>query len=330
MQTVHGLHHVTAIAGPAQENLDFYAGVLGMRLVKKSVNQDDPGTYHLFYADADGHPGTDLTFFPWAQMAPSREGHGLSSEVSLAVPPGSLPFWTERLLEKGVPLSPAESRFGETALPLRDPHGLRVALVESATAAGRRFTEWPQGPVPGKYQIRGLESARMVERDLIRTSSFLTEAMGFKHLATENGWHRYGVAEAKSGAYVDLYESPTSDRGRWGTGSIHHLAWRVRDEAHQLEVRERVQEGGARPTPIIDRFWFKSVYFPEPGGVLFELATDGPGFGVDEDPAHLGESLVLPPWLEPERRSIEAALPRLSPPNSQIPSPKSQETSKSQ
>jgi glyoxalase family protein len=311
MHTVHGLHHVTAIAGPAQENLDFYAGVLGMRLVKKSVNQDDPGTYHLFYADAEGHPGTDLTFFPWAQMAPSREGHGLSSEVSLAVPPGSLDFWTERLQQHRVTVAPLESRFGQTVLPLRDPHGLHVALVESNDSLGRPFTTWKGSPIPEQYQIRGLESARMVERDLVRTSSFLTNAMGFEHAGTENGWHRYGVAGGKSGACVDLYESPTSNRGAWGTGSIHHLAWRVDDEKHQIEVRERVQSGGSRPTQVIDRFWFKSVYFPEPGGVLFELATEGPGFAVDEDPDHLGESLVLPPWLEPSRREIVAVLPQL-------------------
>jgi glyoxalase family protein len=314
MGTVRGLHHVTAIAGPAQENLDFYAGVLGMRLVKKSVNQDDPGTYHLFYADAEGHPGTDLTFFPWAQMAPSREGYGLSSEVSLAVPPGSLDFWSERLQQYGASVNPLEARFGQTALPLRDPHGLHVALVESQDSLGRPFAAWDQSPIPKAHQIRGLESARLVERDLVRTSSFLTEAMGFAHLGTESGWHRYGVAEGKSGAYVDLYESPTSGRGAWGTGSIHHLAWRVDDEAHQLEVRQRVAEGGSRPTPVIDRFWFKSVYFPEPGGVLFELATEGPGFAVDEDPAHLGETLVLPPWLEAERASIEAVLPPLQMP----------------
>jgi len=311
MQTVRGLHHVTAIAGPAQENLDFYSGVLGMRLVKKSVNQDDPGTYHLFYADAEGHPGTDLTFFPWAQMAPSRDGHGLSSEVSLAVPPGSLDFWGERLQQHGVKVSPLESRFGQTVLPLRDPHGLHVALVESKDSLGRTFAAWDQSPIPKEHQIRGLESARLVERDLVRTSSFLTEAMGFTHAGTENGWHRYDVAGGKSGAYVDLYESPTSGRGAWGTGSIHHLAWRVDDEAHQLDVRQRVQEGGSRPTPVIDR----SVYFPEPGGVLFELATEGPGFAVDEDPAHLGETLVLPPWLEPERAQIAAVLPPLQTPH---------------
>ena len=314
MHDVRGLHHVTAIAGPAQENLDFYAGVLGMRLVKKSVNQDDPGTYHLFYADAEGHPGTDLTFFPWAQMAPSRPGYGLSSEVSLAVPPESLVFWAGRLQRYGATMSTPEVRFGQNALPLTDPHGLRVALVESEDSLGRPFMPWEESPVPVQHQIRGLECARMIERDLVRTSSFLADAMGFTQLGTENGWHRYGVSGGKSGSYVDLREEPTANRGAWGTGSIHHLAWRVDDEKHQDEVRTRVREGGSRPTPVIDRFWFKSVYFPEPGGVLFELATEGPGFAVDEDPQHLGESLVLPPWLEPERASIEAVLPRLTMP----------------
>jgi glyoxalase family protein len=331
METVRGLHHVTAIAGPAQENLDFYAGLLGMRLVKRSVNQDDPGTYHLFYADAAGNPGTDLTFFPWAQMAPSREGHGLSSEVSLAVAPGSLEFWGERLQRNGVAVSPVESRFGRTALPLRDRHGLRVALVENEESLGRGYAPWNDSPIPEQHQIRGLESARMVERDLARTASFLTEAMGFTELGTENGWHRFGVAGGRSGAYLDIQEASTAARGAWGTGSIHHLAWRVDDEKHQDEVRARVREGGSRPTPTIDRFWFKSVYFPEPGGVLFELATDGPGFAVDEDPARLGESLVLPPWLEAERASIEAALPPLAlPQKSQIPGSKSQGNFKSQ
>jgi glyoxalase family protein len=314
MHDVRGLHHVTAIAGPAQENLDFYAGVLGLRLVKKSVNQDDPGTYHLFYADAEGHPGTDLTFFPWAQMAPRRDGYGLSSEVSLAVPPGSLSFWSGRLERYGIRMSTAEMRFNQSALPVVDPHGLHIALVESEESLGRVFTPWDGSSVPVEHQIRGLESARMVERDLVVTASFLSNAMGFTHLGTENGWHRYGVAGGKSGAYVDLQETPTARRGAWGAGSIHHIAWRVDDETHQLEARRRVAAEGARPTPVIDRFWFKSVYFLEPGGVLFELATDGPGFAVDEDRAHLGETLVLPPWLEPNRAAIEARLPKLSGP----------------
>ena len=313
MHTVTGLHHVTAIAGPAQENLDFYAGVLGMRLVKKSVNQDDPGTYHLFYADAEGRPGTDLTFFPWSHLAPSREGHGLSSEVSLAVPPGSLPYWTDRLAHYGVTTAPAEQRFRLPVLPLTDTHGLRVALVENPAAASRPFTPWDDSPVPPERQIRGLESARLRERELGPTTAFLTDVLGFELLGAEDGWHRYGVAGGSSGAYVDVQEAPTMRRGAWGVGSIHHLAWRVEDEAHELEVRSRVEQVGMRPTPVIDRFWFRSVYFKEPGGVLFELATDGPGFAVDEDPSHLGESLVLPPWLEPQRAAIEAALPRLQP-----------------
>ena len=314
MHTVTGLHHVTAIAGPAQENLDFYAGILGMRLVKKSVNQDDPGTYHLFYADAEGRPGTDLTFFPWSHLAPSREGHGLSTEVSLAVPPGSLAFWGERLAHYGVTIDPVEERFGLRVLPVVDPHGLRVALVENGAAVSRPFTPWEESPVAAERQIRGLESARLRERELAPTTSFLTGVLGFELLDTENGWQRYGVAGGSSGAYVDVQETPTMRRGAWGVGSIHHLAWRVDDAAHQLEVRERIDEAGRRPTPVIDRFWFQSVYFLEPGGVLFELATDGPGFAVDEDPAHLGESLVLPPWLESNRAQITGVLPKLQMP----------------
>jgi len=314
MRHTSGLHHVTAISGPAQENLDFYAGVLGMRLVKKSVNQDDPGTYHLFYADAEGHPGTDLTFFPWAQMAPARDGHGLSTEVSLAVPPGSLGFWSDRLQRYSIAVGAAETRFGEQVLPLRDPHGMRVALVESASSLGRPFTPWEESPVPVEHQIRGLESARMSEASVNVTASFLEQAMGFRHLGEENGWRRYGVGEGKSGQYVEVREVPDARRGAWGTGSIHHLAWRVADDTHQAEVRSSVESGGAHPTPVIDRFWFKSVYFKEPGGVLFELATDGPGFAVDEDPAHLGEKLVLPPWLEKDRAAIEATVPELTNP----------------
>jgi glyoxalase family protein len=311
MSSVRGLHHVTAIAGPAQENLDFYVGILGMRLVKKSVNQDDPGTYHLFYADAEGHPGSDLTFFPWAQMAPPREGYGRAMEVSLTVPPESLPFWAERLARYGTRIEPVETRFGRDVLPLVDPHGLRVALVETDEARTRSFTPWDESPIPVERQIRGLEGARLWERELPLTTTFLTDILGFRHTGTERGWHRFGVEGGGSGRYVEIREMPVAGRGAWGVGSIHHLAWRVDDEAHQLAVRRRIEESGGRPTPVIDRFWFRSVYFLEPGGVLFELATDGPGFGVDEDLAHLGESLVLPPWLEADRAAIESVLPRL-------------------
>jgi glyoxalase family protein len=312
MSAVNGLHHVTAISGPAQENLDFYAGILGMRLVKRSVNQDDPGTYHLFYADAAGHPGTDLTFFPWAHMAPPRRGHGLSVEVALAVPVGSLDWWGERLARYGARAGHIETRFGERALPLVDTHGLEVALVESTDAASRQFTPWEESPVPVERQIRGLHAARLWERDLVPTLSFVTTILGFTQAGVENGWHRFAIGGGGSGRYLDIRERPDLPRGQWGVGSIHHLAWRVDDESRQRALRGDVEAAGRRPTPVIDRFWFKSVYFLEPGGVLFELATDGPGFAVDESPEALGEKLVLPPWLEAQRREIEAALPPLA------------------
>ncbi|MBP7588076.1 MAG: ring-cleaving dioxygenase [Thermoanaerobaculia bacterium] len=314
-----GLHHITAIAGPAQENLDFYAGVLGMKLVKKSVNQDDPGTYHLFYADAEGRPGTDLTFFPWAHLAPSRPGHGLASEVALAVAPDSLAYWAARLESYGVPVGAPENRFGDPVLALIDPHGLRVALVESASAAARPFTPWEGGPVPVERQIRGLDGARVGLRQLGPTEALLAAPMGLTRIAEENGWVRWGIPDdrgsgALSGARLDLAHRPDTQRGMWGTGAVHHLAWRVDDEAHELALRAAIAESGPHPTPVIDRFWFKSVYFKEPGGVLFELATDGPGFAVDEAIERLGETLVLPPWLEPQRAAIAAALPALTPP----------------
>ena len=309
---VHGLHHITAIAGPAQENLDFYAGILGMRLVKRSINQDDPGTYHLFYADAEGHPGTDLTFFPWAQMAPPRMGHGLAVEVALEVPPDSIGWWRTRLERYRVTIAPFETRFGDRVLPLADTHGMRVALVESARTIARAFTPWTGSPIPAERQIRGLYGAQLWERDEKATAAFVTGALGFRELARENGWTRYGFDSAPG--VIDIKETPSERRGAWGVGAVHHLAWRVTDLDEELRVRRQVEEAGGRATEVIDRFWFKSVYFKEPGGVLFEIATEGPGFAVDEDPAHLGESLVLPPWFEASRPQIERVLPPLTMP----------------
>ncbi|PYR91959.1 MAG: glyoxalase [Acidobacteria bacterium] len=312
MQGVNGLHHITAIAGPAQENLDFYAGILGMRLVKRSINQDDPGTYHLFYADAEGHPGTDLTFFPWAHMAPPRMGHGLAVEVSLEVPAGSLAWWGARLEKYGAKIDEVTSRFGDTVLPLVDPHGMRLALVESGASAPRVFAPWDGSPIPVERQVRGLYGAQIWEREAAPTKEFLTSALGFQRIGAENGWTRYGFHGAPG--IVDIRETPDVRRGAWGVGSVHHLAWIVTDEQHQLVVRAQVEASGGRATPVIDRFWFKSVYFKEPGGVLFEIATEGPGFAVDEDPAHLGDTLVLPPWYEAARAEIERVLPPLKMP----------------
>jgi glyoxalase family protein len=310
MPRVHGLHHITAISGPAQENVDFYAGVLGMRLVKRSVNQDDPGTYHLFYADAEGHPGTDLTFFPWAQLAPPRLGHGLTVEVALEVPADSLAYWGARLEKYGVTLGKIETRFGDKVLPLVDPHGLKLTLVEPGSKSPRLFTPWDGGPVPGERQVRGLYGAQVWERDAAATETFLTGALGFERIASENGWTRYGFKDAVGS--IDIRETPDQRRGAWGVGSVHHLAWRVDDETQQVAVRAQVESAGGHATPVIDRFWFKSVYFKEPGGVLFELATDGPGFAIDEKQESLGETLVLPPFLESQRAQIEKVLPPLT------------------
>lgn len=309
MSTVTGLHHVTVIAGDPQENLDFYVGVLGMRLVKRTVNQDVPGTYHLFYADGDAHPGTDLTFFPWPDMPPGRPGTGLTVEVALAVPPGSLAFWSERLTRAGVRLGEPEVRFGARALPLTDPHGVSVALVE--TADPREFTPWRDSGVAPDHQIRGLHGVRLWASDLGATSRFLTAGLGFTARGGEGDWHRFGVGDGGSGRTLDIRELPGARRGTWGVGSIHHIAWRVPDDATELAVRAQVHQAGQAATEVIDRFWFRSVYFREPGGALFEIATDGPGFTVDEAPETLGSTLVLPPWLEPSRPTIEAGLPAL-------------------
>ncbi len=302
---VRGLHHVTVIAGDAQENYDFYTGVMGMRLVKKSVNQDAPDTYHLFYADRDGSPGADLTFFPWPDMRPARRGTGQIVEVSFAIPVGSLSWWRERLeVTREV-----EMRFGEKTLPFEDPHGLHLALVE--TDEERRFTPWEKSSVPAEHQLRGMHAIRLWERDLEPTEALLTDVMGLEGLGEEDGWHRYGLQGGGSGTLAEVRVTPEESRGRWGHGTIHHAAWRVADDEEEMAMRGRVEASGLQPTPQIDRFWFRSVYFREPGGALFELATEGPGFGRDEDMERLGEKLILPPWFEDDREKIEAGLPVL-------------------
>lgn len=316
--TVFGIHHVTCIAGDPQENLDFYSGVLGMRLVKRSVNQDDPGTYHLFYADGAGRPGSDLTFFPWPHMGAGRPGAGLTAEVALAVPPGSLGFWRARLGDAGARAGGETTRFGERVLPLTDPHGLSLALVESEEA--RDFTPWRGSPVPEERQVRRIHGVRLVEHDLDATGAALRDVLGYVPRGDEEGWHRFAVGGGGSSRVLDVRAAPDAPRGRWGVGSVHHVAFRVPDDEAHAAGRDLARRAGLRPTPVIDRFWFRSVYFLEPGGVLFELATDGPGFGVDEDPAHLGERLVLPPWLEGDRAAIENALPPLRLPAAERPS----------
>jgi glyoxalase family protein len=311
MSDITGIHHITAICGDPQENLDFYTGLLGMRLVKKSVNQDAPDTYHLFYADADGNPGTDLTFFPFRHSPPGRLGVGLGVEIALAIPDGSHEYWLDRLTQNGAKVTGHEVRRGERAITLTDPHGQLLALVE--TSDERTHTTWDKSSVPAERQIVGLHAVRAWERESALTAAFLTGVLGFSDYGEQDGWHRYGVEGGGSGKHIELREMPDQARGTWGVGTMHHVAWRVADDSVELRVRERVAAAHRRPTEVIDRFWFKSVYFLEPGGVLFELATDGPGFTADEPLEHLGEQLVLPPWLEPNRAEIEASLPPLAP-----------------
>jgi glyoxalase family protein len=309
MQTsVHGIHHVTAVAGDAQQNLNFYVGVLGMRMVKNTVNQDAPHIYHLFYADGAGTPGTDITFFPWPDIAPTpgRVGIGLTVEVPFAIPQGSMPYWRERLTMAGVQHGDIETRFSEPTLPFSDPDGLRLALVE--TANPRQVVPWDDSPVPAEHQVRGMHYVRMWQRELAPTRQLLTEQMGFRLLGTEDGWHRYGVEGGGSGKCIDIKELPNERRGVVGAGTVHHVAWRMTDDSEEMALHDAVEAVGLHPTPQIDRFWFRSVYFKEPGGALFELATDGPGFDRDEDQAHLGEQLILAPWLEQRRAEIEAVL----------------------
>lgn len=308
---VHGIHHVTALAGDPQANLSFYVGVLGLRLVKRSVNQDDPGTYHLFYADATGTPGTDVTFFPRRGMAQGRHGVGQVGEIALAVPESSLGWWQNRLVERRVRHSAETVRFGEHVIPFEDPDGLQLSLV--GITEDRPFAPWQTGPVPVQHQIRGVHAVRILERVLHPTEKLLQLRMGFERVDVDNGWRRWAASEG-SGGYAELKEAPEAPYSRWGAGTVHHVAWRVRDDEEEVALRAEIERAGLNPTPVIDRFWFHSVYFKEPGGTLFELATDGPGFAIDEKPEQLGAQLVLPPWLEPHRAAIEGDLPPLEVP----------------
>lgn len=313
MKTTHvsGIHHITAIAGPPQENHRFYTEILGLRLVKKSINQDVPDTYHLFFADGAGNPGTDLTFFPWPDMGPGRVGAGVWGEVSFVIPPGSMEYWQERLTTAGIEVRQPETRFGESVLPFVDPHGMTLSLTETETYEQFAFDRWDRSPVPADYQIRALGSVRLTVRDDSSTTEFLAEAFGFSYAATDGAWNRYTVGEGAGGQRIDIRVDADAPRGKWGVGAVHHVAFRIPDDEQELTVRSQIVEGGGQPSPVIDRFWFKSVYVREPSGALCEVATDGPGFAADEDAHHLGESLVLPPWYESQRAQIEAILPKL-------------------
>jgi len=314
-----GIHHVTAIAGDPQENVDFYVRRLGLRLVKKSVNQDDPSTYHLFYADGAGNPGTDLTFFPSPNAARGRPGAGQAISVAFAVPERSLSYWIARLRESGVPVSGPRARFDEEVIAFSDPHGLSLEFVASAETEHRQpWAAWEDGPIPPQHAIRGIHAVTLEEAALDPTSAFLTGTLGFRRLRETGGRVRHGVGGGGSGALLDLLARPDEPPGRIAVGTIHHVAWRTPNADEQERWWEEIQALGLPHSPIIDRFWFRSIYFREPGTVLFEIATDGPGFSVDEREEDLGGRLILPPWLEPDRQQIEASLPPITLPEEAV------------
>lgn len=307
---VHGIHHITAFSGDVNENLHFYNKVLGLRLVKKSVNQDAPDIYHLFFADAHGSPGTDLTFFPFPNISKVKDGYGLASEVTFAIPHGSMEYWESRLNEFSIGGVTKEVRFGGEVLVFKDPHGLGLALAE-IDHEKPEIVIWENSSVPAEMQIRGFHTVRMKLHTMAPTIELMTKVMGFTEVDSDGKWTRFESGEGGSGTYVDMAVFPDEPKGRWGYGGIHHIAWRTKNVELELELRKKIAAFGLQPSPLIDRFWFESVYFQEPNGIVFELATDGPGFDRDEDMDHLGEELILPPWLEPQRSQIEAALPKI-------------------
>ena len=307
---VTGLHHITAIASDARQNLDFYTRVVGLRFVKKSVNQDDPGTYHLYYGDYAASPGTILTFFPWAGLRRGRPGTGQAYATAFSVPPGSLPFWLERFKKLGVPHEAVAKRFADEVLPFTDPDGLRLELVATSEAGPRPAA--PAKDVPAEFAIRGFHGSTLALTDAAATIKVLTDSMGYKLVCQSGHRARYTAGNGGKGTYIDLLNDPALPRGLNGAGTIHHVAFRVSDDAAEVAARDILLKAGLHVSPVIDRAYFKSIYYREPSGVLFEIATDGPGFAIDEPLAQLGTKLGLPPHLEPHRAEIEAALPKIN------------------
>lgn len=308
-----GIHHVTSIAGSARRNLDFYAGTLGLRLVKKTVNFDDPSAYHLYYGDAAGHPGTILTFFIWEGAAPGRLGVGEAQETVFSIPEGSIGYWTQRLVEKAVAHDPPAKRFGATTIAFKDHDGTRLALTGVKGVEAK--PGWSAGGIPAEHAIRGFHSVSLLLAEAGPTAAILTDVFGFVASGSEGPTQRFQAAGTDIGGILDLRTAGEFLPARQGAGSVHHIAFRAAGDAEQAAmVRKLADDHHLRTTEQKDRNYFRSVYFREPGRVLFEIATDPPGFAVDEAPNSLGEALKLPPFLEARRAAIEAALPKLDQP----------------
>jgi glyoxalase family protein len=307
MEPIRGIHHVTALCGDPQGNVDFYAGLLGLSLVKVTVNYDDPGTYHLYYGDAAATPGSILTFFPWPSGAGGRAGAGQVGATAFAVPPGAHGFWKARLEKAGTPVA-FQERLGERALCFEDPDGMRLEIIEARWA-----TAPVAGPLSQEAAIRGFHSVTLWLDGRERSARVLEDTLGLRPAGSENDQCRY-LFEGAGEQRIDLSCQPGRPRGRPGRGTVHHVALRAPSQEGHAAWRERLRASGLSATPVIDRTYFRSVYFREPGGVLIELATDGPGFAIDEPAGSLGTSLKLPAWLEASRGSIAAKLPTFETP----------------
>lgn len=304
-ERIPGLHHVTSVAGDPQENLRFYTDILGLRFVKKTVNFDDRSTYHLYYGDEVGHPGTALTFFPFGRGGQGQPGRGQVTATAFTVPEGSLGFWRERLEEYDVETDALENRFGARVLPFRDHDGHPMELVEGTTD----IEPWSDSPVPADHALRGFYGVALDSLQPSATAEIL-ETLGFEQTGQRESRKRFEAVGDRA-RVVDILDRPDAPRGRPGSGTVHHIAFRTEDEDSQDAWRAHLVDMGLRVTERKDRFYFKSIYFREPGGILFEIATEKPGFTHDESADELGESLQLPPWMESERETIENQLPEL-------------------
>ncbi|HEX9017212.1 MAG TPA: ring-cleaving dioxygenase [Chloroflexota bacterium] len=307
---IPGIHHVTAIASNPQQNIDFYTGFLGLRLVKLTVNFDDPESYHLYYGDSVGSPGTALTFFAWPGAPRGRTGAGQVVTTSLSIPPDSVDFWLERFSEHDVAFRGPDDRIEEKVISFLDPDGLKLELV--AHADPHTVEPWQDSPVPARYATRGFRGVTISETSPGATELLLAETMGLHRSEERDGRVRYETPGEVPGRIVDVLSEPGWPPGRVAVGTVHHVAWRAGDDQEQLDWRDEIAGLGIAVTPVIDRRYFHSIYFREPGGVLFEIATDPPGFAVDEPVDALGTSLKLPPWLEASRPQIERRLPPLT------------------
>lgn len=306
---ITGLHHLTAMASDARQNLRFYTQVLGLRLVKKTVNFDDPFTYHFYFGGAAGSPGTLLTFFPWPDLQKGRPGTGMVTAVAFSVAPDSLDYWKERLQSHGVTVGERSTRFGEPVLPFMDPDGLHLEIIE--TAAANAAWAWTGADVPAAHALCGMHSLTASVEGHASTAALLEDRLGFRHTGADGNRFRYEAGPGGPGHRLDLLCSPDALPGRGGSGTVHHVAFDIPTDEAQQALRAELIGDRYNVSPVMDRSYFHSIYFREPNGVLFEVATSGPGFAIDEEAEHLGEKLLLPVRYEQIRPLIEQRLPAL-------------------